>query len=208
MTFPFQGVDTEFKDIFYLYALDTEGYRTDVYKDEYGNNTVGIGHLVVPEDNLSYKDVISKDQVKQFFDADYDRLGIEKYVEEVAQNYNQGLGLSHFIFRHGDNSYKDSELRQHLINHDLDYSGTIDYLTSHGWDSKKASSQKDNKADFTVFYSDVPWSDGKSVSYYVSQIKSFAVTNPLMTYGIAGTVVMGASLLIYGGIRLLKNKRK
>ncbi len=207
MTFNFQGVDTDFRDIFYTYIYDREGYRTDVYKDIYGNDTVGIGHLVVPADNLSYKDTISHDQVKQYFYEDYDRLGIDKYVQEAAQNYNQGLGIGHFLWRHGSGSYPNSELRQHVINKDLDLNGMIDYLNAH-WDIGKPSNQKDNKYDFTVFYSDTPWLPAKSVDFYISQIKSFASTNPIATYGIAVGLAMSAGFLIWGGVKLIRNFKK
>jgi lysozyme len=47
-----------------------EGNRTDVYLDSLGKPTVGIGHLVVPGDNLKVGDKISKEQVTAFFKKD------------------------------------------------------------------------------------------------------------------------------------------
>ncbi len=47
-----------------------EGCRHTVYLDTRGLPTVGIGHLVQPEDNLSVGDRISDDQVNRFFAAD------------------------------------------------------------------------------------------------------------------------------------------
>lgn len=50
--------------------IKEEGYRTDVYKDTLGFPTVGIGHLVLPEDNLKVGDVISKKRVDELFKKD------------------------------------------------------------------------------------------------------------------------------------------
>jgi len=47
-----------------------EGCRNDVYLDSLGKPTVGIGHLVVPADNLSVGDVITDAQVAAFFAQD------------------------------------------------------------------------------------------------------------------------------------------
>jgi len=47
-----------------------EGNRTTVYPDSRGLPTVGIGHLVVPADNLALGDVISAAQVDVLFTAD------------------------------------------------------------------------------------------------------------------------------------------
>ena len=47
-----------------------EGCRLDVYLDTRGNPTVGIGHLVTPEDNLQVGDVITQEQCDAFFRQD------------------------------------------------------------------------------------------------------------------------------------------
>ena len=47
-----------------------EGRRNDVYLDTLNKPTVGIGHLVVPGDNLGVGDVITDAQVSAFFQKD------------------------------------------------------------------------------------------------------------------------------------------
>ena len=47
-----------------------EGIRLDVYKDHLGHLTVGVGHLVKPEDNLKYGDAIDAERVYSFFRSD------------------------------------------------------------------------------------------------------------------------------------------
>ena len=47
-----------------------EGRRNDVYLDTLNKPTVGIGHLVVPGDNLEVGDVITDAQVSAFLQKD------------------------------------------------------------------------------------------------------------------------------------------
>jgi len=49
---------------------EREGVETKVYKDSRGKLTVGIGHLVQPEDNLKLGDTITDAQVTEFFKKD------------------------------------------------------------------------------------------------------------------------------------------
>ena len=49
-----------------------EGVRSKVYKDSLGKLTVGVGHLVLPEDNLKLGDVISTERINSFLDKDLD----------------------------------------------------------------------------------------------------------------------------------------
>ena len=50
-----------------------EGHELTVYKDPDGYLTVGIGHLIVPSDNLNEGDTITEDQCQQFFVNDVGR---------------------------------------------------------------------------------------------------------------------------------------
>lgn len=209
MTFNYLGNDMDFRDIFFLYLQGMEGYELTVYKDIYGNNTVGLGHLVKPSDNLSYGDTITDAQALQLFYDDYDTLNIEQYVKEAAQNYNQALAIAHFVWGHGDGQYKDSQLRQHVINHDIDYNGMIAYLNSN-WDVNKPKNQKVNKEDFTVYYSAQPWQPSKDLSYYLSKLQNFITTsassNPVMTYGAGAIVVLGIAAIGFGIYEKIKKK--
>ena len=211
MVFNFQGSNVDFKDIFFLYLQGVEGYKLKVYRDIYGNPTVGLGHEVLPSDNLSVGDVITDAQLRQLFDEDYNRLNIETYIQEAAQNYNQALAIGHFVWGHGDGEYKDSDLRQHMINRDLDYNGLISYLNSN-WDVNKPSNQKVNKSDFTIYYSANPWIPSKTLLYYYNAISNFisdsAVTNPIATYGVSAAIIIGLGSAWYGIYRMIKNRKK
>lgn len=81
-----------------------EGVRNTVYKDSLGKLTVGVGHLVLPEDGLKLGDTISDEQVQGFLEKDAqgawnaalqqaDELGVTdpKMVEALASvNYQLG----------------------------------------------------------------------------------------------------------------------
>lgn len=207
MDFPFQGSNMDFRDIFYTYAVDREGYRTVVYKDIKGYPTVGVGHLVTASDGLSVGDVITPDKVAELFYKDYDTLNIESYVEEGADNYNQALAIAHFIWGHGAGEYDSSQLRQHIINGDLDYDGMVNYLNNN-WDKTSPSNQKVNKYDFTIYYSDAPWNPSKSLTYYFSQIRNFVESNmenhPVTFLLITGSVGLAISLAVVLIIKKLK----
>lgn len=47
-----------------------EGKRYDVYLDSVGKPTVGIGHLVLPEDKLKVGDRVTDEQINKWFDND------------------------------------------------------------------------------------------------------------------------------------------
>jgi GH24 family phage-related lysozyme (muramidase) len=205
MDFTFQGVNMDFRDIFYTYAVDREGYRTVVYADIKGYPTVGVGHLVTAADGLSIGDVITDEQVLNLFYDDYAAMNIDSYVEEGADNYNQGLAIAHFIWGHGAADYDSSQLRQHIINGDLDLNGMINYLNSN-WDLSSPSNQKVNNYDFTVYYSDTPWQPSKSLAYYFSQIKNIVQEHPITSLVIAGSV--GLALSVYLAIVIKKIIKK
>ena len=50
--------------------IEEEGARDTVYRDVAGSPTVGVGHLVRPEDGLNVGDRISKNQVIDFLEQD------------------------------------------------------------------------------------------------------------------------------------------
>lgn len=47
-----------------------EGYRGAVYRDTLGLLTVGIGHLVLPSDNLAYGQYVDKKRIMDMFEHD------------------------------------------------------------------------------------------------------------------------------------------
>lgn len=64
------GVAYDADHEFELLMAQREGRRNDAYRDSLGKLTVGIGHLVRPEDRLAFGDVITDTQVDRFWAAD------------------------------------------------------------------------------------------------------------------------------------------
>jgi GH24 family phage-related lysozyme (muramidase) len=69
-TQPSQDVQDRVKAAFRQLMVLREGERTTVYLDTRRLPTVGIGHLVVPADNLRVGDAISEERVDELFAAD------------------------------------------------------------------------------------------------------------------------------------------
>lgn len=84
-----------------------EGVRDVVYLDSLGKATVGVGHLVLPQDNLKVGDRIPMSRVYSFFNSDIQKafnsaysqateLGLENNVEMIATltsvNFQLGTG--------------------------------------------------------------------------------------------------------------------
>jgi len=57
-------------EAFKRHLLVREGKRNVVYRDSLGKPTVGVGHLVLPGDNLKVGDTITDAQVQAFLDQD------------------------------------------------------------------------------------------------------------------------------------------
>jgi lysozyme len=70
-----------------------EGCKNTVYKDTLGKLTVGIGHLVLPEDNLKLGDTISDERVDALFAKD----GAAALAAARAQAAQAGITDSSFI---------------------------------------------------------------------------------------------------------------
>ncbi len=62
-----------------LVIREDEGKRLKVYKDTLGNLTVGIGHLIVPVDELQLGDVISNKRCTSLFLADLKQAEDDAY---------------------------------------------------------------------------------------------------------------------------------
>jgi lysozyme len=70
-----------------------EGRENQVYKDSLGKLTVGIGHLVLPNDNLRLGEVISDAQVDAFFAQD----GAKALAAAQSQAAEAGIGSTDFV---------------------------------------------------------------------------------------------------------------
>lgn len=67
----------------YEHIKQNEGVRYKMYKDVYGNWTIGIGHLVLPKEFLQFKDkTLSEAEVQQLF-----RVDVSKKIKMVRRTF-------------------------------------------------------------------------------------------------------------------------
>ncbi len=59
-----------------------EGLKLVVYKDSLGYATVGVGHLVVPDDKLNIGDSITMERCMEFLDKDLD-IAVRSCVKNI-----------------------------------------------------------------------------------------------------------------------------
>lgn len=160
----YKGNAVDFKVAFYDYAKVREGYRNKVYLDIKGLPTVGIGHLL-PAGTPTYF-VFTDSDIQNFFNQDYDRLGIDEYVSENPYyTMNQALCIAHWTWMHGAAAYRKSTFRQYMLEIDQDnpYGITcpdeqsmVAYMTAN-WDRATPALQAVNNKNIHVAYSDTPW---------------------------------------------------
>lgn len=146
---------TDWRRYFFQYMVTREGFLLTVYKDIYGYYTVGIGHLLSASDNIPMVEgyTITKDKVIDLFKADMTRLNIETYAAEIFNvNAFKKIGLSSFIWAHGDGQYKGGQTRQLIKT--TDNETTIRNKISQ-WDATKPANQLRNNADFDMFFTGV-----------------------------------------------------
>jgi len=88
------------------HLIAEEGSRNTVYKDSQGFLTVGVGHKVVPADNLKLGDTISSTRLNQFFAQDIakafsaaksqarelDKYNVEMIARLTSVNFQLGTG--------------------------------------------------------------------------------------------------------------------
>lgn len=72
-------------ELFKSQLVEDEGLRNKVYEDTEGNLTVGVGHKVLPEDNLKRDSVLDSDAVERIFDKD--AISAVKQASTLAVNW-------------------------------------------------------------------------------------------------------------------------
>ena len=97
------------------FLVEQEGLRLKVYLDTAGLPTIGVGHLIRPEDNLTLGDYITDKQAMEFLDKDLEEAedAITNWVD-VDLNQNQFDALVSFTFNLGVNAFKKSTLLKEL----------------------------------------------------------------------------------------------
>ena len=112
----------------YEFIKSREGLELKVYLDSVGKPTVGIGHLVLPEDKLKLGDVITEARAKEFFDIDIakattkatkqcEKLGIkDDTVFKIFVSANFQLGDFEKVFGTTFSLLKDKKYAKAILN--------------------------------------------------------------------------------------------
>ena len=84
-----------------------EGSRTTVYHDSRGFLTVGVGHLVLPQDDLHFGDKITPQQVDKFLQKDlaWVQDTINNNTSNIVLNQNQFDALCSLVFNIGAHNF-------------------------------------------------------------------------------------------------------
>lgn len=91
--------------------IEEEGVRYDVYRDVAGYPTVGVGHLVLPEDNLRVGDMISHRDAMSFLEQDISKAeeAVRNLVGDLAVNQNEFDALVDLVFNVGEGTVSERE---------------------------------------------------------------------------------------------------
>lgn len=98
------------------FLKEQEGYENIVYKDTAGKDTVGIGHLVLPKDNLKFGDKVSDSKIIEFAAKDMNAATDEIHrTVKIPINQNMFDALLSLVYNEGVGAI-DKSLVLKLIN--------------------------------------------------------------------------------------------
>ncbi|KWV93278.1 lysozyme [Erythrobacter sp. YT30] len=91
--------------------IEEEGVRYDVYRDVAGFPTVGVGHLVLPADNLKVGDTITHQRAMQLLEDDLAKAerGVRDLVGDLKVNQHEFDALVDLVFNVGVGTVSEEE---------------------------------------------------------------------------------------------------
>ena len=118
--------------------VDEEGVRYRVYRDVAGYPTVGVGHLVLPQDNLRLGQRIDHETAMELLEADLAKAedGVRELLSGLPVNQNEFDALVDLVFNVGiGNVSPDQSPRLNAAIRAGDYeaiAAQLDYTTAAG----------------------------------------------------------------------------
>ena len=111
--------------------IDDEGVRYDVYRDMAGHPTVGVGHFVLPEDNLRIGDTISHERAMTLLEQDLAKAEdvVRRLLGELPVSQHEFDALVDLVFNVGEGTVSQSSSPR--LNEAIaigDYEGMADEL--------------------------------------------------------------------------------
>ena len=90
---------------------EEEGVRLVVYRDVAGYPTVGVGHLVTPEDGLSVGDRITYDEAIAFLEKDLEKAeaGVKRLVGDLPIFQHEFDALVDLVYNVGEGNVSERE---------------------------------------------------------------------------------------------------
>lgn len=122
--------------------IEEEGARDVVYRDVAGYPTVGVGHLVAPEDGLRVGDRVTEDQILDFFEQDLREAeaAVVRLLGDTLVNQFEFDALVDLAFNVGEGTL--SPEKSPRLNASIaarDYAGMADELGYHHAKGMKAN---------------------------------------------------------------------
>lgn len=125
-------------DDFKQALIEEEGVRYTVYRDVAGYPTVGVGHLITPQDNLRIGDRVSEEQVLEFLEQDLEiaERGVRTLASELPLFQHEFDALLDLVYNVGlGNASEGKSPRLNAAIADGDYEGIaaeLDYTHAGG----------------------------------------------------------------------------
>lgn len=125
-------------DSFKRTLLEEEGVRYTVYRDVAGYKTVGVGHLVRPEDGLEVGDRVSERRMREFLASDLAEAerGVRRLVGDLPLHQHEFDALLDLVYNVGFGNVAESEsprLNAAIADRDYDaIAAELDYTHAGG----------------------------------------------------------------------------
>lgn len=150
---------------------EEEGVRLTVYRDVAGYPTVGVGHLVTPQDGLGVGDRISYDQAIEFLERDLQtaEAAVQRLVGELPIFQHEFDALVDLVYNVGEGNVSQREsprLNQAIAN--ADYDGIAEQLHYYHAGGSKANGLVYRSERRQAIFMDAAYDDPRPAAVSVS----------------------------------------